>query len=301
MRILIADDDFTSRTVLAAVLAMDGHEVLPVVDGAQALAALQQVNAPALAIVDWVMPKMDGPEVIRRVRALPTKRPPYIIMLTSKGDKADIIAGLDAGANDYLSKPFDRGELCARIKVGRRMIELQDALIESREIQAHLANHDALTGLPNRRAILDRLQEELGRAGRHGHVLSVSICDIDHFKQVNDEYGHQTGDDVLCGMAKLFLEAQRAYDAVGRLGGEEFLLINPMEKGQNWISSAQRLCAKIAQSKIPTRSGQLSVTVSIGAVCATADNTVDRVLEASDRALYRAKSQGRNQVAYERG
>ncbi|MCX5819363.1 MAG: response regulator transcription factor [Deltaproteobacteria bacterium] len=128
MRILIAEDDFTSRTVLTAVLKKQGHEVMAMVNGTEAWQALQQPDSPKLAILDWMMPEIDGPEVIRRVRALQTDRPPYIIMLTTKGDKADIIAGLEAGANDYLAKPFDPGELRARIEVGRRLVEMQDAL-----------------------------------------------------------------------------------------------------------------------------------------------------------------------------
>ena len=128
MRILIAEDDFTSRTVLAGVLKKCGHEVVETVNGAAAWDAMQKPDAPALAILDWMMPEMDGPKVVRRVRALQTDRPPYIIILTSKGDKADIIAGLEAGANDYLAKPFDAGELRARVEVGRRLVEMQAAL-----------------------------------------------------------------------------------------------------------------------------------------------------------------------------
>jgi len=234
--------------------------------------------------------------MVRRVRTLQTDRPPYIIMLTTKGDKVDIIAGLDAGANDYLSKPFDRGELRARIEVGRRMIEMQDALIESRERLTYQATHDPLTGLPNRRSILDRLREELARSRRHGDTLAVGMFDIDHFKQVNDTYGHQAGDDVLCGLAQILRERKRVYDTVGRLGGEEFLVITPMKAAMNWISVFGRLCAMIAESNITTRAGVLSITVSIGVVCATVDNTVDEILEAADKALYRAKNEGRNRV-----
>jgi DNA-binding response OmpR family regulator len=133
MRILIAEDDFTSRTVLAGVLKKEGHEVTAAVNGAEAWQALQRPDAPALAILDWIMPVMDGQEVVRRVRALQTDQPPYIIMLTAKGEKADIIAGLEAGANDYLAKPFDPGELRARVEVGRRMVEMQDALADKIE------------------------------------------------------------------------------------------------------------------------------------------------------------------------
>jgi two-component system cell cycle response regulator len=296
MRILIAEDDFTSRTVLSGVLKKGGHEVLVTVNGAEAWEALQKPDAPVLAILDWMMPEMDGPDVVRRVRALKTDRPPYIIMLTSRGDKVDIIAGLDAGANDYLAKPFDSGELRARIEVGRRLVEMQDALIESREILAHQATHDPLTGLPNRRAILDRLREELARTRRHENLLAIGMFDIDHFKQVNDTYGHQTGDDVLRGLAKILSETNRVYDAAGRLGGEEFLVITPMKAGKNWISVYNRLCAKIAESKITTKSGLLSITVSIGVVCAGADSTVDEILEATDKAMYQAKNKGRNRV-----
>ena len=146
MRILIAEDDFTSRTVLAGVLKKEGHQVEATVNGAEAWQALRQPGAPTLAILDWEMPGMDGPEVVRRVRALETDRPPYMLMLTSRGEKADIIAGLEAGANDYLSKPFDPGELRARIEVGRRMVEMQAALVASRDALAHQATHDPLTG-----------------------------------------------------------------------------------------------------------------------------------------------------------
>jgi DNA-binding response OmpR family regulator len=128
MRILIAEDDLTSRTILAGVLKKKGYEVTVTVNGAEAWQALQQPGAPALVILDWMMPEMNGPEVVRRVRALQSDRPPYIIMLTTKGEKADIVAGLEAGANDYLAKPFDSGELHARIEVGRRMVEMQDSL-----------------------------------------------------------------------------------------------------------------------------------------------------------------------------
>jgi two-component system, cell cycle response regulator len=177
-----------------------------------------------------------------------------------------------------------------------RFIEMQDALIESREILAHQAAHDSLTGLPNRRAILDRLREELARTKRHNDMLAVGMFDIDHFKQVNDTYGHQTGDDILCGLAKILTETNRGYDAVGRLGGEEFLVITPMKAGKNWITIYDRLCAKIAGSKITTRSGVLSITVSIGVVCADIDKTVDEILESTDKAMYRAKNEGRNRV-----
>jgi diguanylate cyclase (GGDEF)-like protein len=298
MRILIAEDEFTFRCLLSAILKKSGHEVVETENGAEAWDALQHPDAPRMAILDWMMPVMDGIDVVRRVRTLPSDRPPYLIMLTAKGKKADIITGLEAGADDYLTKPVDPGELKARVDVGLRMIEMQEALIKSREILAHQATHDSLTGMLNRRAILDLLHKELERARRHGDALAVGMCDIDHFKQINDSYGHQTGDEVLMGLAGIMNESLRNYDSVGRLGGEEFLVITPMKAGTDCASLFERLCLRISQSRIPTRSGDLSITVSIGAACADQNSKLDDMLEAADAALYRAKNGGRDRVAY---
>ena len=299
MRILIADDDLTSRTLLASVLKKAGHEVQAVINGADAWHALRQPDAPELVILDWMMPEMDGPEVVRRVRALATERPPYILMLTARGEKSDIVAGLEAGANDYLAKPFDLGELRSRTEVGRRMIEMQAALVGSREALAHLATHDPLTGLLNRRAILDQLNREISRASRDRGMWAVGMCDIDHFKRINDTYGHQTGDDVLTGFARILTERLRPYDFAGRMGGEEFLVIAAIRAGADPVAPFSRLCVRIAASRIPTRSGVLSITASIGVASATAGVRADQMLEAADAALYRAKDAGRNRVAHD--
>lgn len=298
MLVLIAEDDFTSRTMLAEVLKKAGHEPVETADGAQAWVELQKPDAPRLVILDWMMPEMDGLEVLRRVRALPTDRPPYILMLTSKTDKAEVIAGLDAGANDYLAKPFDVGELRARIEVGSRMVELQEDLIKSREYLAYQAVHDPLTGLSNRRGIIDRLYKEVARAGRHLDTLSVGMCDIDHFKSVNDTYGHQTGDDVLCELGRFLTHHCREYDSIGRIGGEEFLIIAPMKAGTFADSLYNRICSSVFDARMETRSGALSVTVSVGVAIATGDDTVDGLLSAADAALYRAKAEGRNRVVF---
>jgi two-component system cell cycle response regulator len=298
MRILIAEDDFTSRTMLAGVLKKKGYDVVVTVDGAEAWDALRKPDAPALAVLDWMMPEMDGVEVVRRVRALQAERPPYIILLTAKGEKADIISGLGVGANDYLAKPFDPGELHARIEVGRRMVEMQAAVSDSRDALAHQATHDPLTGMLNRRAILERLREEFARVRRHGDFLAVGICDVDHFKRVNDTHGHQTGDEVLCELTRILRKSIREYDSVGRIGGEEFLVIFPMKAGMNCTTIFGRLCAKVAESGFTTRSGVLSVTVSIGVACVAIKSTADELLAAADAALYIAKNEGRNRVAH---
>ncbi|MFP4171871.1 MAG: diguanylate cyclase [Candidatus Hydrogenedentota bacterium] len=297
MQILIAEDDVTSRAMLAAMVKRNGHDVVETVDGAQAWQALQQPNAPRMAILDWMMPGMDGLEVIRRVRALKAERPPYLIMLTAKDGKADIVAGLEAGADDYLAKPFDHSELCARINVGRRLVEMQDALYDSREALAHQANHDPLTGLLNRRAILEQLDKELARAKRHGAQLAVGMCDIDHFKQINDTHGHQCGDDVLCEIARIFSENLRPYDSIGRIGGEEFLVMVPTNgDGANPHTFFERLRQLIAKRTIPLSSSALTITVSIGVACTREGTTLDGILAEADAALYQAKNEGRDRV-----
>ncbi len=299
MKILIAEDDVSSRALLVQVLEKAGYEVTATTAGKTAWEMLRERDAPRLAILDWVMPEMDGLEVIRRVRALKTEQPPYLILLTAKDGQSDIIKGLETGADDYLAKPFDMGVLLARVAVGRRVIEMQNALLQSRETLAHQATHDPLTGLLNRRAILDHLQRELARAGRYTDALAVAMCDVDHFKQINDTRGHRVGDEVLCGIAGILKASLREYDFVGRLGGEEFLLITPLKKEADCIFLFERLCHKIANSQIATKSGELSVTLSIGVALAVVGNTVDTILEAADRALYRAKNEGRNRVVHE--
>lgn len=196
-RILIADDDMTSRAVLAAVLRKIGYDPVEVEDGDSAFRLLTEDDAPSIAVLDWVMPGMDGLDVVKAVREVKGDLPPYIIMLTSRGEKSDVVLGLDGGANGYVSKPFDTGELRARIEVGRRMIEMHRALVQSKEALEYQASHDSLTGLLNRGATIKRLEEDLAHGQARLGDLVVAVLDIDHFKNVNDTYGHQTGDDVL--------------------------------------------------------------------------------------------------------
>ncbi len=298
MRILIAEDDFTSRTILTAMLEKWGFDPLPVNDGETAWKAMQAPGAPKLAILDWKMPRLDGLEVCRRIRKMNISDPPYVIILTAKGDKADIVRGLEAGGNDYISKPYDNAELRARIKVGQRMIELQSSLNQARETMAHLAMHDPLTGVLNRRAILDTVEKEISRTKRSSTDLSVGMLDIDHFKQVNDSHGHQVGDDVLCEVVRCIQSNLRDYDQVGRYGGEEFLVVAPGSAGNPVESLYQRLCTCVAEHPITTRVRSLSVTVSIGVSGGKGFGSVDEMLTAADAALYRAKDEGRNRVVY---
>ncbi len=298
MRILIAEDDYTSRTMLSAVLQKAGHDVLSVEDGYEAWQILQQEDSPKLLILDLLMPKMDGLEVIEKVRASQNKVPPYIIMLTSRGEKRDIIQGLDAGADDYLTKPFDVGELRARIEVGRRLLEMQKALIESRELLAHQATHDPMTDLLNRRAIISNLQSALLTARRKKTVVAVGMIDIDHFKRINDTYGHQVGDDVLIGLAKQLKETTLVSEHVSRFGGEEFLVFFPMNTKDEVESVFASLFSRISGISLKTRQGLISITVSIGIAVSSPECSLDDLIGFADEALYTAKEAGRNRMEF---
>ena len=297
MKVLIAEDDRTSRRMLAAMAAKWGYEPVVTENGADAWSVLQQPDAPRLALLDWNMPILDGLDVCRRLRAVPTTDPPYVIILTSRGTTGDVVNGLEAGANDFVAKPYDNEELQARLRVGRRMLDLQAHLEAARTALAQQALHDSLTGLFNRRAILERLTEEISRARREGTVLTVGMCDLDQFKAVNDTYGHLAGDDVLRGFAAIAQSQLRDYDAIGRYGGEEFLVITPGGTGHPEASLYQRLCARVSGTALPTRTGPVTVTVSIGVAVATGASTVDTLLATADQALYQAKAGGRNRVA----
>jgi diguanylate cyclase (GGDEF)-like protein len=296
MRILIAEDDFTSRTMLAAVLRKAGHEVTETVDGAGAWEELQKPDAPRLAILDWMMPEIEGVDLCRRVRSQVSTDPPYLILLTAKGDENSIVNGLDAGANDYLTKPYKIGELRARIGVGQRMLELQSDLNRTRDALAHEARHDFLTSILNRRAILDALSIEISRVKRQISTLSIGLCDIDHFKMVNDKYGHLVGDDLLQGFVRIIQTRLRDYDQFGRYGGEEFLVIAPGTGGSPEITFYEQLRSAVENTAIVTRAGALFITMSIGIVSCTGEESADELLAAADTALYRAKSEGRNRV-----
>lgn len=298
MQILIAEDDYTSRTMLSAVLQKAGHDVLAVEDGYEAWQILRQEDSPKLLILDLLMPKMDGLEVIEKVRASQKRVPPYIIMLTSKGEKRDIIQGLDAGADDYLTKPFDVGELRARIEVGRRLLEMQKELIESRELLAHQATHDPMTDLLNRRAIIENLQKALLLARRNNSVVAVGMIDIDHFKRINDTYGHQVGDDVLIGLANRLKEATLIDEHVSRFGGEEFLVFFPMDAKDEVEALFSSLFSQISGISLKTRQGLISITVSIGIAISTPQSSLDDLIGFADEALYAAKEAGRNRMVF---
>ena len=295
MRVLIAEDDLTSRILLTKVLQKWGYDVIVTLNGAEAWEILQTADSPRIAILDWMMPEMDGIEVCRRVRALDTRQPPYLILLTALGEKDDMMTGFEAGADDYVGKPYDPAELRARVEVGRRLVELNDELIEAQlrlEVQAHT---DALTGLPNRRAIVETLEEELQRSAREGTSLAVGMLDIDHFKQVNDECGHAAGDVVLCGLARRMESVLRPYDTVGRFGGEEFLIVAPGVSRSELGELLERLRQVASEAPLNAGERELVVTVSLGGAVYVGES-MDALIARADDALYEAKARGRDLV-----
>ena len=296
-RILIAEDDSTSLFILKSLLEKWGHDVIALGDGTEALAAMRGENPPLLAILDWMLPGMSGPEICRKLRESAGDDKPYqyIILLTVKGEKESIVAGLDSGADDYVIKPFDYQELKLRIRVGERILYLQEQLRKA-------ALEDPLTGLPNRRAAISALEAEIARHGRTREPFAAAILDIDHFKNVNDVYGHATGDSVLVEVAGRMKAAVRPYDTVGRFGGEEFLLVFPGLKKDDALNLSERIRAAIEKEPFNTApAGKIQtsfrLTVSLGvAAWKKTFRKADELLVEADNNLYRAKEDGRNKV-----
>ena len=222
MKILLAEDDALSRVLLQRTLQRSGYEVAAVEDGCRALAELSKEDPPRLALLDWIMPGRDGIEVCREVRRRKDHAYTYLILLSSRETKQDIVQGLESGADDYLTKPYDAEELKARLRAGERILELEDRLVEARESMRFQATHDVLTSLWNRGVIVELVSREVVRARREKWCNAVMMCDIDHFKKVNDEYGHAAGDDVLREVARRLQTSVRSYDMVGRYGGKNF-------------------------------------------------------------------------------
>ncbi len=296
MRVFIADDSAMSRHLLEATIKKWGYEAVTATDGEQAWDMLQKNDAPRLAILDWMMPGFSGPEVCRMLRAKNREPYTYVLLLTSRDQKEDLIEGMDSGADDYLSKPFDQQELNVRLRAGRRIVELQDELLRVREALRLQATHDSLTGLKNRGMIFDRLCTELTRSKREQTPCGIVILDIDRFKLINDAEGHAAGDAVLRELARRFRENIRPYDAVGRYGGEEFLVLLPGCDLTNTVNQAERLRRLIADKPILHNGVTLCVTASFGATCYAPSMTPEQLVQIADEALYRAKNGGRNRV-----
>ena len=298
--ILVAEDDPVSRRVLEAFLVKWGFHVVTAMDGLDALRILESAAAPPLAILDWMMPGLEGPQVCQRVRAHPERPYVYILLLSARSQKDDLLHGLESGADDYLTKPFDAQELRARLHVGRRILDLQNKLISAREELRFRATHDELTGLSNRRVVLEAIDREYARRRREGGNLGIVLVDLDHFKNVNDTYGHLAGDAVLKEAARRMTACIRPYDTVGRYGGEEFLVVAPSCNSSGAVKLAERIRESIQALPMPSVSGPVSITASCGVAVSTTAKPLDpqELLRSADEALYRAKENGRNRSEF---
>ncbi len=301
MRIVAVDDDPLELELLRSRLESWGHEVAIFGSGEEAWAVMEEEGRPQIAILDWMLPGISGLELCRRIRTLDGPYT-YTLVLTGKAEKKDLLEGFAAGADDYLTKPYDLLELRARLRAGARIVDLQRRLIEAHEALRLQAMKDSLTGILNHGAVVQALSREVDRARREGHPLAVILADIDRFKEVNDAYGHLVGDEVLREVALRLRECLRSYDALGRYGGEEFLIVLPNIEPDPALGLAERVRQVIAQD--PFRVGELEVPVTLSQGVVTWPKaeqlTPERLIGAADRALYAAKHAGRDVVRWMR-
>jgi|ThiBioDrversion2_1041553.scaffolds.fasta_scaffold00063_187 diguanylate cyclase (GGDEF)-like protein len=291
LKVLIADDDPVSLLFLQETLKDSGYEVETVTDGTAAFNRLKQATGPQLATLDWMMPEMDGVTVCRQLRDSVRDRYIYLILLTSRQGPESAVEAMDAGADDFISKPYSIEELQARLRTGRRISNLEQ------ELRAK-ATRDALTGLYNRGTIIDILQNEMARKERGNYCISLIFADIDHFKKINDSHGHLVGDAVLRDVAERMTHAVRPYDGCGRFGGEELMIVLPECDRNGAIVVAERVRAAIADGLIQTESGELQATISVGVATAVPGSGLNftDLIQSADKAMYQAKSGGRNCV-----
>jgi diguanylate cyclase (GGDEF)-like protein len=300
MRVLVADDSLVMRRLLESTLEGWGYDVISAKDGVDAWAVLSSEDPPRIAILDWMMPGHSGLDVCQMVRQQAGPDYTYIILLTSKSLREDIVEGLRSGADDYVVKPFDRHELEVRLRVGRRIIDLQTQLLEAQAALRDQATRDALTRVWNRGSILEILAREATRAQRENRPLGVVMMDIDHFKAINDSQGHLAGDEALKEMAFRVSGGMRSYDAFGRYGGEEFLFVVPGCDDRNLLIYAERLRCVVESIPFRLVGLDVKVTASFGATALLPGEafTPDQLVRAADTALYQAKRAGRNCVRY---
>ncbi|MDX2512986.1 MAG: diguanylate cyclase [Desulfobacterales bacterium] len=294
MLILIVEDDPVTRRVLEATVREWGYDVMVAHNGVAAWEIIKDPDTPNLVISDWLMPCMDGLTLCRKIRQLDAAEYIYFILLTAKEGQADLLEGLKAGADDFLTKPFHPQELKYRIRIGERIIRLKHNILE-------LARTDVLTGLLNRRALMERMEQEIQRSMRENNSFSLILSDIDYFKKVNDTFGHQAGDLVLQKFSDQLSTLTRTYDFIGRYGGEEFIACLPGAGASQAEAIAERMRKRVEAMtiRLPDDSGPVRVTASFGVASlrTKSGDTLDSMIKRADDALYRAKEDGRNRVA----
>lgn len=299
--VLLADDDDVASLLVRRALQRAGYKVTAVRDGRQALDLLAERHIP-IVLTDWEMPELDGPALCRHIRGAIYQGYVYTVLLTARSSRSHILAGLEAGADDYVTKPIDEAELLARLKTGQRIVELERRLRAANEQALRLAVMDALTDVYNRRHFMAEMPKELERAHRFGTPTSIALLDVDLFKRINDERGHQTGDDVLKVVAATLKGGVRPnIDWIARVGGEEFLVVLPGTDHKGALVVAERLRAALAERVIQTASGPLNATASFGVATAqtswpAAAVTTEQLLALADMRMYVSKRGGRNRV-----
>jgi len=297
MKVLIADDSATSRAMLRSALTRWGYDVVMAENGKEALDILAKDDPPPMAVLDWVMPELTGPEVCRRVRETLREPYTYILLLTSKNTKGETVEGMEAGADDYIVKPFDQHELQVRLRAGQRIIDLQLNLLQAREELRERASKDLLTMLPNRSAIAHTLENEISRCHRDHRTVGIILLDLDHFKKVNDTMGHFAGDAVLRETALRLRSNMRPYDQVGRYGGEEFLVVLPNCDLEQAANQAERMRHRLHATGMLVDGCELQVSASFGVTISDgSERSPDVFVRVADEALYRAKANGRNRI-----
>jgi two-component system, cell cycle response regulator len=297
IRVLVADDSAVSRKLVGQTLSEKRYSLVFAKSGRETVAHFAE-HHPAIVIVDWIMPDLTGIEICKHIRSNAKVSYTYIILLTGKSGMESLVEGLAAGADDYLTKPFHPEELIARVGVGLRIMELQREIEVKNAMLQELALTDPLTSLPNRRAVEDWAARQLSGAARYGFSFWVALADLDHFKTVNDTYGHEAGDTVLKTFSQILKSKSRRSDICGRIGGEEFLFVLTHATKEDAKSVIEFVRAELEATKFNFNGKSLTVTASFGLVGFEGTRAPDfnQLVAQADLALYSAKRLGRNRV-----
>jgi two-component system cell cycle response regulator len=304
-RVLLVDDEPTQRLITARLLKRAGYQVETAQNGKEALEKLTSAAGQfQLLVTDWEMPEMDGVALCRAVRTQHSAAYVYTILLTSRDAIEHLVAGLQAGADDYLTKPVLEPELLARLNTGKRIVTLERSLRAANEENRRLSVTDALTGAYNRRHLMEQVPTEIDRSARYSHPLSILMCDVDHFKKINDTYGHQAGDEVLKCVVAMLRQKIRTVDWVARYGGEEFVIVLPETEFTNAVKVAETLRAALSELVIEFENTKLTVTASFGVTGwdskVPLEGSVDAMVARCDACVYESKAGGRNRVSSQR-